>query len=1843
MDSEYSNSDHSGSKKRNTLNLEHSSSNNINPESIDNPSILKFGDSFSTDLFSSEASFYNFDDQINFSSFNDTALDSLRDKKSFSFKRKSSKHNSTSPSMKSQHNSSVFEPHVSSRQDASSSDSSNKKTLSYEDSSKLEFSELNNTRKKSIGAFISRLSLSKIPSSANNIDQLKTPAHSLSKFLPLQRVSVPSSAPPVTRTRNASLSTTFSGSNSLRKIPPPTDLSTTLNDDIPITKKISRSSSHKTYSSSHRSESIEKLNRLSGSNTSLENNLNNLDKIFTAEKQLVSDSDSENLTNPSNIEKYKIDSTNYKATNNYSKKSFEKNIVKTGLNAAFSPIKPVNNKKLINVLKSKAKKLSTGLNSINSPHSDSIQYNEKTDLKDNPSDLSDSISITGDLCSEDEFKENPANSLKSPESITKNNIHTDYNKTLTPKAFSNYKHDSIESTTDVDMNHKDFSSDFDSVSRTLDNKYQPNIILEKKNSFSNNDTSTISSNIETDNSSQKANFLDKEAKSVIYIKNTKSRTPLISINLKKSDMSLKSSKTDLNLKSRSSYDINTITLFKKPSIILPESSTKNINNLTIDSNYNNISSEAKNSSFSYYPSSEPKYITDVSKTSSCTSLHRHSLDEPKDTATLLDSSSTNNSKNISSTTEPFLFNNKTQEFDNINYKNDNNNIKKLDPLALSFAGSVFESDYANNYRRKQKISVKITNSLLSSKSAYNDKKRMNYIPKLRVKVLFLCVDNYIKNASLLKSPTIQVLKYMFYSNFPELNLQEEGIHGSDSPRLMIWNNDIKFFIDYFENMEIDEFSVIKWVSNLHPLPNIQLNKQYKSASNQLETLELLKAEIQGMKTQLNDLPKEVVKTLETTKLSKDLMAELELKNSTLTNDLEQSNKSNKALKIQITSLKKKQQAGQEYFESTNESLQNEINKLKQDLEQSNNLIKELEDIKSKSLVDSDFIKDRENIINGKNLIKTEYNSLGQKMENIEILINELRKDVILRGSTPQSNLLDLAKSEIADIVNRGKVLNDFMNNAASQWKKIWEKELQSIVSEQNLVKHVVSELGELLKDADILGELLTKIVSAISYKMSNKSKQPIGANLSAVLGNTSQEEIPDLRNHIHDEINALHVDHTARLDAIDQLERVRQFNSLLPKNDFESELSSFIQSDALKKIGGVEELEKTRKEKEQKVMIEMLRQFSHIMKKNLSTAQGTKRPNIGLGLGLGLNSNSITKKPKIFSKDFEEEKSKASINEKNEIKIDVNEDPFEEYMRQIDEQAIIDCNNMGKSAEKEASNIYEELDAEEQSEQNLTENNQQKLFEISTNFVRQQYADSDEEVYETAKNVEIGLSDDKNLEDIYSISKKHINPLSEIDHTQILYKDVKKNFYSPCKEIEDLEESVLENLKKKFGIRVYGDEKIRPCISFAHFGLPDKMIDVIARLKFTEPTPIQKQAVPLALSGNDIIGIAKTGSGKTGAFLWPMIIHILGQTVKSNSEGPGGIILAPTRELVSQIYNESRKYTKVMNLEIVALFGGVSKHEQLREILKKAPEIIVSTPGRLIDIIEDKGIDLKNVSFLVLDEADRMLNLGFEKQVKSICSNIRPDRQTLLFSATFPKNIENLAKSTTVNPVKVIIGNSGQINDDITEEFHIFDNDDKKWDWLISNMVKFTMIGNILIFTTHKISSEILANQLQQAGFKCKCLHLHGDMLQNQRDTTLYQFKNNKVKIMVATDVASRGLDIKNIKTVINYDSSKDIDSYVHRVGRTGRAGEKGTAITLLVNGSLDDINFASKYFKKFGKFNQELNISPVLAQFAQINGIKQNIRNREKFYKNPLENPGLSYMVQGSRLPGDRSGLGQK
>ncbi|CAN0878276.1 DEAD-box ATP-dependent RNA helicase 24 [Linum grandiflorum] len=483
---------------------------------------------------------------------------------------------------------------------------------------------------------------------------------------------------------------------------------------------------------------------------------------------------------------------------------------------------------------------------------------------------------------------------------------------------------------------------------------------------------------------------------------------------------------------------------------------------------------------------------------------------------------------------------------------------------------------------------------------------------------------------------------------------------------------------------------------------------------------------------------------------------------------------------------------------------------------------------------------------------------------------------------------------------------------------------------------------------------------------------------------------------------------------------------------------------------------------------------------------------------------------------------------------------------------------------------------------------------------------SDEEVYAAAKAVDAGLLDYDSDDNPVVVDKKKIEPLVALDHSSVDYEPFSKDFYDEKESISGMSEQEVAEYRNALAIRVSGFDVPRPVKTFEDCGFSTQLMGAIAKQGYEKPTPIQCQALPIVLSGRDIIGIAKTGSGKTAAFILPMIVHIMDQPELRKEEGPIGVICAPTRELAHQIYLEAKKFAKPYGIRVSAVYGGMSKLEQFKE-LKAGCEMVVATPGRLIDMIKMKAANMFRATCLVLDEADRMFDLGFEPQIRSIVGQIRPDRQTLLFSATMPRKVETLAREILSDPVRVIVGEVGMANEDITQVVQVIPSDAEKLPWLLEKLPPMIDDGDVLVFASKKATVDEIESQLVKKEFKVAALH--GDKDQSSRMEILQKFKSGVYHVLIATDVAARGLDIKSIKSVVNFDIAKDMDMHVHRIGRTGRAGDKdGIAYTLITQ---KEARFAGELANSLVAAGQ--NVSAELMDLAMKDGRFRSKRDARK------------------------------
>jgi ATP-dependent RNA helicase RhlE len=345
--------------------------------------------------------------------------------------------------------------------------------------------------------------------------------------------------------------------------------------------------------------------------------------------------------------------------------------------------------------------------------------------------------------------------------------------------------------------------------------------------------------------------------------------------------------------------------------------------------------------------------------------------------------------------------------------------------------------------------------------------------------------------------------------------------------------------------------------------------------------------------------------------------------------------------------------------------------------------------------------------------------------------------------------------------------------------------------------------------------------------------------------------------------------------------------------------------------------------------------------------------------------------------------------------------------------------------------------------------------------------------------------------------------------------------------------------------------------SFAGLGLSDALVRAVAEQGYTEPTPIQAQAIPVVLEGRDLLAAAQTGTGKTAGFTLPMLQR-LGAT-RPDHRAVRALILVPTRELAAQVQESVRTYGRHQHLRAAVIFGGVGINPQI-DALRRGVDILVATPGRLLDHLQQKTVKLDQVEILVLDEADRMLDMGFIPDVRRILAHLPNERQNLLFSATFPEEIRKLAASFMRDPVTVEVARRNTPAELVAQVAHPVDASRKRA--LLAHLVKSNDWRQVLVFTRTKHGANRLAEQLSRDGIESDAIH--GNKSQNARTRALRRFKDNELRVLVATDIAARGLDIEALPHVVNFDLPHVPEDYVHRIGRTGRAGSSGEAVSLV-------------------------------------------------------------------------------
>lgn len=383
-------------------------------------------------------------------------------------------------------------------------------------------------------------------------------------------------------------------------------------------------------------------------------------------------------------------------------------------------------------------------------------------------------------------------------------------------------------------------------------------------------------------------------------------------------------------------------------------------------------------------------------------------------------------------------------------------------------------------------------------------------------------------------------------------------------------------------------------------------------------------------------------------------------------------------------------------------------------------------------------------------------------------------------------------------------------------------------------------------------------------------------------------------------------------------------------------------------------------------------------------------------------------------------------------------------------------------------------------------------------------------------------------------------------------------------------------------------------MKFTDLNLVEPLLASLTEMGFEEPTPIQQQAVPVALEGRDLIGQAQTGTGKTAAFGLPML-----NKLDRNQSAIQGLVVAPTRELAIQVQEELFKLGKYQKAKVYVVYGGSPIQKQIDRIKRNQPQIIVGTPGRILDLMRRKALSLKFLHTLVLDEADEMLNMGFIDDVKEIVATTPQSRQTLLFSATMPAEIKALGEQFLTEPAHVKI-KAKEMTADLIEQFFVKCRDDEKFD-ILTRLLDVQLPTQAIVFCRTKKRVDEITRGLGLRGYNAECIH--GDIPQQKRTTVISAFRQGQVELLVATDVAARGLDISGVTHVYNYDISQDPESYVHRIGRTGRAGKDGLSVTFVTHSEMAYLRTIEALTKK-----QMQPLKPPTLKEAQAGQVQQLI-----------------------------------
>ncbi|KAK0245477.1 P-loop containing nucleoside triphosphate hydrolase protein [Armillaria nabsnona] len=520
-------------------------------------------------------------------------------------------------------------------------------------------------------------------------------------------------------------------------------------------------------------------------------------------------------------------------------------------------------------------------------------------------------------------------------------------------------------------------------------------------------------------------------------------------------------------------------------------------------------------------------------------------------------------------------------------------------------------------------------------------------------------------------------------------------------------------------------------------------------------------------------------------------------------------------------------------------------------------------------------------------------------------------------------------------------------------------------------------------------------------------------------------------------------------------------------------------------------------------------------------------------------------------------------------KIDGENDTYEPYIpvAQRRQAKLAKLTSLGANSDKERTKRQQREQQEREDEANEEEARRERLRKERTLLMEAQEVHSQKAAEDAKKTEEEKTreADDK----IFNAIKSHKMLASDMELAKgIQYTESLKTSWRPPKYIRDRSEEENERIRKKYHILTEGEDIPPPIEHFADMKLPDSIFQYLKSHRIVSPTPIQLQGIPTAFSGRDLIGIAFTGSGKTLAFCIPLIMLALEEEMKMpfiRGEGPVGIILCPSRELANQTYENVvgwcsavAKESKYPQLNTLLCIGGISMNEQ-SHVMSKGLHIVVATPGRLIDMLEKKRFTFNNCKYLCMDEADRMIDLGFEDDVRNIMSFFKRQRQTLLFSATMPKKIQDFAQQSLIRPILVNVGRAGAANLDVLQVVE-YVKQEAKMVYLLECLQKTP--PPVIIFSEIKNEVDDIQEYLLLKGVEA--VAIHGSKTQEERQYAIKSFKSGAKDVMVASGVASKGLDFNEIQHVIIFSMPKEIEDYVHQIGRTGRSGKTGIATTFV-------------------------------------------------------------------------------